>query len=145
MTHAQTQPDTAEASRARTPGAKRAGPGEYVFNFSKLNQIMGGPDYSPVYGGCVEGDRMMVALMRAPAGERSEPHSHPNEQWIYVLEGVMELVVDGVAHVAHPGEVIYIPAGTIHCGGTPGDTDVLFFTVKDTSHGLHGIKLEQDK
>ena len=51
------------------PGAKRAGPGEYVFDFGKLNQIMGGPEYSPVFGGCVEGERMIVALMRAPAGQ----------------------------------------------------------------------------
>jgi len=125
----------------RTPGAHRAQPGEYVFNIGRINQIMGGPDYSPVYGGCVEGDRMIVALMRAPAGERSEPHSHPNEQWIYVLEGEMELVVDGTTHRAHPGDVIYIPANTVHCGNTPGESDALFFTVKDASHSLHGIKV----
>jgi len=125
----------------RTPGAHRAQPGEHVFNIGRINQIMGGPDYSPVYGGCVEGDRMIVALMRAPAGERSEPHSHPNEQWIYVLEGEMELVVDGTTHRAQPGDVIYIPANTVHCGNTPDDSDALFFTVKDASHSLHGIKV----
>ena len=125
---------------ARTPGAHRAQPGEFAFDFSKVNQIMGGPGYSPVFGGCIEGDRMMVALMRAPAGETSQPHSHPNEQWIYVLEGVMALVVDGETHTAHPGDVLYIPANTVHCGSTPPGQDALFFTVKDTSHMLHGIK-----
>jgi quercetin dioxygenase-like cupin family protein len=142
-----TTPDTAldkdRAPQARTPGAHRAGPGEYVFNLSKINQIMGGPDYSPVFGGCVEGDRMIVALMKAPAGERAEPHSHPNEQWIYVLDGVMELIVDGKTHTAHPGEVIYIPANVVHCGSTPPGKDALFFTVKDASHSLHGIKVAQ--
>lgn len=127
---------------ARTPGAHRAQDGEFVFNFSKVNQIMGGPEYSPVFGGCIEGDRMIVALMTAPAGKTSEPHSHPNEQWIYVLEGVMDLIVDGARHTAHPGEVIYIPANTIHCGGTPTDQDAKFFTVKDASHSLHGIKVK---
>ena len=34
-----------------------------------------------------EGDRMIVGLMRMPAGTGAEPHSHPNEQWIYILEG----------------------------------------------------------
>ena len=132
------QPQT----QARTPGAHRAQAGEYVFNFSKINQILGGPDYSPVFGGCVEGDRMIVALMTAPAGKVSEPHSHPNEQWIYVLEGVLELIVDGVTHTANPGDVIYIPANTVHCGGTPMGIDVKFFTVKDASHSLHGIKVK---
>jgi quercetin dioxygenase-like cupin family protein len=133
-------PVEAQAPSARTPGAHRAQQGEFVFNLRQVNQILGGPAYSPVYGGCVEGDRMMVALMTAPAGKTSEPHSHPNEQWIYVLDGVMELIVDGQPHTAQVGDVIYIPANTIHCGSTPPGKDALFFTVKDTSHGLHGIK-----
>ena len=132
-------PDT--PATARTPGAHRAQPGQHVFNLKTINQIMGGPDYSPVFGGCVEGDRMIVALMTAPAGKTSEPHSHPNEQWIYVLEGVMQLIVDGVTHTAQPGDVIYIPANTIHCGSTPPGRDAMFFTVKDASHNLHGIKV----
>jgi len=34
---------------ALTPGAKKAGAGEYVFDFDRLGQIMGGPGYSPVF------------------------------------------------------------------------------------------------
>ena len=132
----------AELLKARTPGAHRAQKGEHIFNFSKINQIMGGPEYSPVFGGCVEGDRMIVALMTAPAGKVSEPHSHPNEQWIYVLEGEMELIVDGMTHTASQGELIYIPANTIHSGSTPNGKDAVFFTVKDASHSLHGIKVK---
>ena len=104
-----------QSPAARTPGAKRAGPGEYVFDFKALNQIMGGPGYSPVFGGCVEGERMIVALMRAPAGQMGEPHTHPNEQWIY------------------------FPAGKVHQGGAT-EKDTVFFTCKDASHGLHGAK-----
>jgi len=44
---------------ARTPGAKRAGPGEYIFNLANVNHILGGPDYSTANGACVEGDRMI--------------------------------------------------------------------------------------
>ena len=81
---------SAQAAAARTPGAKRAGPGEYVFDLGKVNHIKGGPDYSSVVGGVVEGDRMIVALMRMPAGTGAEAHSHPNEQWIYILEGTFK-------------------------------------------------------
>ena len=72
---------------ARTPGAKRAGDGEYLFDLAQVNHILGGPDYSTANGACVEGDRMIVGLMRMPAGTGAEPHSHPNEQWIYILQG----------------------------------------------------------
>src|ERR1700755_2848340 len=58
---------------ARTPGAKRAGNGEYVFDLAKVNHILGGPDYSTANGACVEGDRMIVGLMRMPAGTGAEP------------------------------------------------------------------------
>lgn len=129
-----------QAGAARTPGAHRARPGEYVFDMRRVNEIQGGPDYSPVYGGCVEGDRMIVALMRAPAGKMGEPHSHPNEQWIFVVEGEFEMRLDGQTHRCGPGNVIYVPANTIHQGGATAGQDALFFTCKDSSHGLHGIK-----
>ena len=125
---------------ARTPGAKRAGEGEHLFDLAKVNHIKGGPDYSSVEGACVEGDRMIVAVMRMPAGTGAEPHSHPNEQWIYVLEGKFEIRIKGETHVVGPQGLIYIPAEEIHQGGATVDADCVFFTCKDASHGLHGIK-----
>ena len=130
----------AETAVARTPGAKRAGEGEFLFELAKVNPIMGGPDYSSANGACVEGDRMIVALMRMPAGTGAAEHSHPNEQWIYILEGTFRARVAGNDIEAKPGSVIYIPANVPHSGVASADGDVLFFTVKDASHSLHGIK-----
>ena len=129
-----------DQATARTPGATRAGPGEHVFNLANVNRIMGGPDYSSAQGGCVEGDRMIVALMRMPAGSGAEPHSHPNEQWIYVLEGTFRAKIGDKEIEARPGSVVYIPSNVIHSGGATKDADVVFFTCKDASHGLQGIK-----
>ena len=125
-------------TQARTPGAKRAAPGEYVFDMNPLDPIMGGPGYSPVFGGCVEGERMIVALMRYPAGKPSEPHSHVNEQWILVLEGELEMQFDGQWYRGGPGHVFYVPANQVHQAANHGTQDVVFFTCKDASHGLHG-------
>jgi quercetin dioxygenase-like cupin family protein len=130
-------------TEARTPGAKRAGPGEYLFDLHNVNRIMGGPGYSPVFGGCVEGERMIVALMRYPAGKPSDPHSHPNEQWIFVLEGELEMRFDGEWLKAGPGEVFYVPANKVHQAANNGDQDVVFFTCKDASHGLHGRRASE--
>jgi quercetin dioxygenase-like cupin family protein len=128
------------AAAARTPGAKRAGPGEYVFDLATVNHIKGGPDYSSVEGGVVEGDRMIVALMRMPAGTGAAPHSHPNEQWIYVLEGTFQATIDGQTVEAKPGSVVYVPSDVIHSAQATAEADVVFFTVKDASHSLHGTK-----
>ncbi len=127
-------------SEARTPGATRAKPGEYLFSFEKQNQIMGGPAYSPVFGGCIEGDRMIVALMRYPAGKPSDAHSHPNEQWIFILEGELEMEFDGKWRKGKPGDVFFVPAGKIHKARNESRSDCVFFTCKDASHGLHGTK-----
>ena len=134
------QENSAQTPQARTPGAKRAAPGEFVFNFDAVNQIMGGPEYSPVYGGCVEGDRMIVAMMRAPAGKMGDFHSHPNEQWVFVLEGEFEIRIEGQTHRVGPKGLIYIPAETVHRGGATAAGDCVFFTCKDAAHGLHGVK-----
>ena len=131
---------SSQAAVARTPGAKRAGPGEYLFDLATVNKIKGGPDYSSVEGGCVEGDRMIVALMRMPAGTGAEPHSHPNEQWIYILEGTFRARIGDKELVARPGSVVYVPSNVVHSGKATPDADVVFFTVKDASHSLHGSK-----
>jgi quercetin dioxygenase-like cupin family protein len=125
---------------ARTPGAKRASPGEFLFELANVNHILGGPEYSTANGACVEGDRMIVALMRMPAGTGAEPHSHPNEQWIYILEGTFKATIDGKDIEAKPGSLVYIPADVVHSGKATQDQDVLFFTVKDAAHSLHGTK-----
>jgi quercetin dioxygenase-like cupin family protein len=83
---------------------------------------------------------MIVGLMRMNAGTGAEPHSHPNEQWIYILQGTFRANIDGKEFDVTPGSVVYIPANTIHAGKATADGDVLFFTVKDASHSLHGIK-----
>src|SRR5947199_10008535 len=104
---------------ARTPGAKRAGDGEYVFDLSAVNHILGGPDYSTANGACVEGERMIVALMLMPAGTGAEPHSHPNEQWIYVLQGTSRART-GVQEVdAKARSVLYVRAKVLSSGIQP--------------------------
>ena len=57
-----------------------------------------------------------------------------------MLEGTFRATIDGQRIDAPPGSVVYVPANTVHDGHATADADVVFFTVKDASHSLHGIK-----
>ena len=48
-------------------------------------------------------------------------HSHPGEEILYVLEGTFEYEVEGKPPVTlKPGDVFFIPAGTIHSAKNVG-------------------------
>ena len=58
-------------------------------------------------------------------GKAFPPHTHFGEEIIYVLEGSLEYDVDGKPPVTlNAGDVLFIPAGTIHAaknvGSVPG-------------------------
>jgi len=51
-------------------------------------------------------------------------HSHPGEEIIYVLEGLMEYHIDGRQPVTlKAGEVYFIPSGAIHSAKNVGTTN----------------------
>lgn len=137
------QKNTTDATKMpMTAGARRAQAGEYAFELARLNHIEAGPDYSTSNGSVLEGDRILVGLMRMPAGTCAGRHSHPNEQWIYIMEGTFEAVIEGQQVVAPAGTILFIPANAMHEGKATPDADVLFFTVKDTAHSIHGIRAD---
>jgi quercetin dioxygenase-like cupin family protein len=48
-------------------------------------------------------------------------HTHPGEEIVYVLQGSLEYVVDGMpAKTLKAGEVLFIPAGAIHAARNVG-------------------------
>ena len=50
-------------------------------------------------------------------------HTHPGEEIIYVLEGSLEYEVEGKPPVTlKAGDVLFIPAGTIHAAKNVGST-----------------------
>ena len=131
----------AQAS-TKTEGAIKAGAGHFTFDLARLQAIDAGVGYSTAHGPVVEGERIQVGLIRMPRGTGARPHSHPNEQWIYVLQGTLEGEVDGVKTRATAGSLIYIPADIVHSALATPDEDVLFLTAKDMSHGIVGTPVD---
>ncbi|HLW81209.1 MAG TPA: cupin domain-containing protein [Candidatus Acidoferrales bacterium] len=47
-------------------------------------------------------------------GASIHEHFHPQEEVYEVIEGELELTIDGVTHIARPGLVAIIPSGVRH-------------------------------
>jgi len=47
-------------------------------------------------------------------GASIHEHFHPQEEVYEVIEGELELTIDGVAHIARPGLVAIVPSGVRH-------------------------------
>jgi quercetin dioxygenase-like cupin family protein len=134
--------ESPQESKTKTEGAIKAGNGRYAFDLAHLSTIDAGPGYSTAHGPVVEGERIQVGLIRMPKGTGARPHSHPNEQWIYVLQGTLESEVAGVKARATRGSLIYVPANAVHSALATTDEDVIFFTAKDMSHGIVGTAVD---
>jgi quercetin dioxygenase-like cupin family protein len=72
----------------------------------------------------VPGRESVQARIDFEPGAAFGKHSHPGEEIIYVLEGSFEYEVEGKPPVTlKAGDVLFIPAGTIHAAKNVGTTN----------------------
>lgn len=127
------------AAETKNKSAVKAGNGNYIFDLAELQHMEAGLGYSSAEGPVVEGECMQVGLISMKRGTGARAHTHPNEQWTYLIKGRGRVSVDGQPEmIAGPGTLIYFPANVVHYFHTLPDEDVLFFTCKDMSHGIMG-------
>lgn len=69
-------------------------------------------------------EAIQVRVALAP-GVAFPDHSHPGEEIIYVLQGTFEYRLDGRAVTVGAGEVLFIPAGTVHSARNAGRGDAV--------------------
>lgn len=63
----------------------------------------------------VPGREAVVAKVEVAAGARAGRHTHPGDEISYVLEGEVELLVDGQpSRTVRAGESFVVPAGVVH-------------------------------
>jgi quercetin dioxygenase-like cupin family protein len=53
-------------------------------------------------------------------GYASPRHTHPGEEIIYVIEGLLEYEIDGKPAMVKAGDVLFVPAGTVHSAKNVG-------------------------
>ena len=64
----------------------------------------------------IHSDRVSHSWVTIDAGAAFPEHHHPHEQIVSMIEGELELVVEGVAHRLTPGQVFVFPPDARHSG-----------------------------
>jgi uncharacterized cupin superfamily protein len=75
--------------------------------------------------------RVGVSLIRVPPGKESFiPHAHLlQEEFVFVIEGEGEVVLDGVVHALGPGDFVGFPTdGVVHSVRATGRNDLVYLT-----------------
>ena len=63
----------------------------------------------------IPGREVIQVLVEFAPGVMAPEHSHPGEEIVYVVEGLLEYVIDGKPPVTlKAGDVLFIPAGAVH-------------------------------
>lgn len=129
---------------------------QYVYDFTTLDRIPKGPTSAKVaskkllsgptlqtgksstVGAVLTGEHIIVALAGQNRGSGAKAHTHPNEQFNYILQGVMTGEIAGELVFAPQGTLMHTPAQAVHTGLACPDEDLIFLAMKDTRHGIVG-------
>lgn len=84
--------------------------------FVKLNDLKEFEISPGIRARVVNSDSMSVAHVNLDAGALLPDHSHVNEQVVNVIEGELELTVNGEPRILKPGVVEVLPPNVTHGG-----------------------------
>ena len=86
-------------------------------------------------------DRLETHVSSLNAGLASHAaHRHPDEELIFVREGVVEATINGVATKAPAGSIIFYASNDLHGMRNAGDGPASYFVLRFTSPGHEGPK-----
>jgi len=91
----------------------RAGERSEVQRFGRAKQASHGYEYVSLAPG--KKDRLMEPfLVTLHPASSDEPSSHDGQEFIYVLDGQMEVIVGNIHDILKPGDSIYYDSSTTH-------------------------------
>jgi quercetin dioxygenase-like cupin family protein len=76
-----------------------------------------------------------VHLQEGKAGDGPPPHNHPWDEAFYVLEGQVELIIDGESTLLDQGSYVHIPANKSHAYRNVSPVTKLLAIVSDCRGG----------
>lgn len=128
----------------------------HVYDFATLERLPEGPTSlevtarkllsgptletgkSSTVGAVLTGEHLIGTLGRQARGTGAKEHTHPNEQFNYILQGTMMSDIEGDRVFASKGMILHTPGSIVHTGLACPDEDLVFLAIKDTRHGIVG-------
>jgi len=84
----------------------------------------------------VAGHHGVTARVDIGPGVESGRHTHPGEEFGYVLEGALQLEIDARApQTFKAGDVFFVPAGVVHNGRNTGSVKTMFVSTYVVENG----------
>lgn len=87
--------------------------GLITFDPENADNLIAG-DYSTGRGQVLRSERMELTRISFDAGKGAEMHQHPEEQVVYLLEGVLDVTVGEERYEVQPGQASYHPSNVPH-------------------------------
>lgn len=86
------------------------------------------------------GPHMQVVIMSIPAGGEIGEETHAdNDQVLYLVAGRGEVILNGVAEPFETGDVVLVPAGTMHNFTAASNEPLKIITVYAPAHHADGL------
>ncbi len=129
---------------------------QFVYDFATLDRVpdaptsvkvaarrlLSGPSLatgkSSTVGAVLSGSHVICTLGTQARGSGARPHTHPNEQFNYILQGTMTGDIEGDRVFAPPSSILHTPGMAVHTGLACPDQDLVFLAIKDARHGIVG-------
>lgn len=79
------------------------------FNSERLSKV-----WPSVVARAVHGDRITMALVEVEPNQPVAEHDHENEQLGFVIDGEIEMKIDGDSRLLTAGQTYVIPSNVVH-------------------------------
>jgi quercetin dioxygenase-like cupin family protein len=100
-----------------------------VFSKKKIEKTEAGYQYWFVDKELAEGKTLKMSVVK-PHSATHPPHSHPEDEFFFVLEGKVEFYLNGRTKIVGPYSSLYCPPNVEHGIRNVGDTEAKYLVVK---------------
>jgi len=133
-----------EESRRTLPPSSKC----YIYNVKAMDQAPNGALSAAVEArkalplasagsiAAVSGEMLHVAVAHLPSGAAVKRHTHGSEQFSYVLEGELEVELDGKTYRVPRSNAIHIPAAMPHAIRAINAREAVYIVLKNKHYGI---------